>query len=174
MLELYLGGARSGKSRLAEQRVCGLGGRRLYIATATAGDTEMAARIHHHQQQRCKDGWTTVEAPEQLSAALREHSAKDSSILVDCLTLWLSNWILKDDAQAWQRSREEFLAVISRLPGNLVLVSNEVGQGIVPMGEINRRFVDEAGRLHQAIAGIADRVVLVTAGIEQVIKDNKT
>ncbi len=171
MLELYLGGARSGKSRLAEQRVCGSMLQRVYVATATAGDSEMAMRIEHHQEQRKADDWRTVEAPEELSAAIRQHASPQTAILVDCLTLWLSNWLAKEDDDSWQQVKGQFLHTLQTAPGHIVLVSNEVGQGIVPLGSLTRRFVDESGRLHQDIAALADRVVFVTAGLEQVLKN---
>ncbi|MFT4918238.1 MAG: adenosylcobinamide kinase/adenosylcobinamide-phosphate guanylyltransferase [Zhongshania aliphaticivorans] len=171
MLELYLGGARSGKSRLAEQRVCGSTLQRVYVATATAGDSEMAMRIEHHQEQRKADDWRTVEAPEELSAAIRQHASPQTAILVDCLTLWLSNWLAKEDDDSWQQVKGQFLHTLQTAPGHIVLVSNEVGQGIVPLGSLTRHFVDESGRLHQDIAALADRVVFVTAGLEQVLKN---
>ncbi len=171
MLELYLGGARSGKSRLAEQRVCGSTLQRVYVATATAGDSEMAMRIEHNQEQRKADDWRTVEAPEELSAAIRQHASPQTAILVDCLTLWLSNWLAKEDDDSWQQVKGQFLHTLQTAPGHIVLVSNEVGQGIVPLGSLTRRFVDESGRLHQDIAALADRVVFVTAGLEQVFKN---
>lgn len=171
MLELYLGGARSGKSRLAEQRICDANRQRIYLATATAGDPEMAARISHHQQQREADDWRTVEAPEELSGAIRQYASPQTAILVDCLTLWLSNWLAKEDDERWLQVKGQFLHTLTTAPGHIVLVSNEVGQGIVPMGSLTRRFVDEAGRLHQDIAAIANRVVFVTAGLEQVLKN---
>lgn len=170
MLELYLGGARSGKSRLAEARAAASNAELIYIATATAGDSEMAERIAHHRQQREGGGWTTIEAPEQLCSALSDQARAERCILVDCLTLWLSNWLMKDDDALWQQVKAEFLYCVQRLPGHVILVSNEVGQGVVPMGPLSRRFVDEAGRLHQELAALADRVVLVTAGLEQVLK----
>jgi adenosylcobinamide kinase/adenosylcobinamide-phosphate guanylyltransferase len=172
VLELYLGGARSGKSRLAEQRICTAASdvQRIYIATATAGDEEMTARIAHHQHQRRDDGWQTVEAPEELTAAIRNSATANTAILVDCLTLWLSNWLMKDDLPRWHTVRGEFYQVLQRAEGHIVLVSNEVGQGIVPLGTLSRQFVDESGRLHQDLAAMADRVVLVTAGLEQVLK----
>ncbi|MEX1668426.1 bifunctional adenosylcobinamide kinase/adenosylcobinamide-phosphate guanylyltransferase [Zhongshania guokunii] len=171
MLELYLGGARSGKSRLAEERVCAANLQRIYVATATPGDAEMAARISHHQQQRQADDWRTVEAPEDLSAAIRQYASPNTAILVDCLTLWLSNWLAKEDDDSWQQVKGQFLHTLQAAPGHIVLVSNEVGQGIVPMGSLTRRFVDESGRLHQDIAAIANRVVFVTAGLEQILKN---
>lgn len=172
MLEFYLGGARSGKSAAAERRALGLSARRIYVATATPGDPEMQLRIAHHQATRANEGWQTVEAPHQLGAAIVDHAAEGRCLLVDCLTLWLSNWLCKEDSQQWDGVRREFLQTLQHAPGDIVLVSNEVGSGIVPMGELSRRFVDEAGRLHQSIAAIADRVVLVTAGLEQVLKGN--
>lgn len=170
MLELYLGGARSGKSRLAEARALACGLPHTYIATATAGDAEMAARIAHHRQQREGQGWQTLEAPEDLTEALNGAAREGHCVLVDCLTLWLSNWLAREDEALWQGVRGDFLDALTGLPGHVILVSNEVGQGVVPMGELSRRFVDESGRLHQAIAAQADRVVLVTAGLEQVLK----
>nr|WP_210425353.1 bifunctional adenosylcobinamide kinase/adenosylcobinamide-phosphate guanylyltransferase [Spongiibacter thalassae] len=173
-MELYLGGARSGKSRLAEARARASGLELVYIATATAGDTEMAARIAAHQSDRAGCGWLTVEAPEALAAAIREHASAQRCILVDCLTLWLSNWLIKEDAQQWQRIKDELLALLEGIPGRVILVSNEVGQGVVPMGALSRQFVDESGRLHQDIAQLADRVVLVTAGLEQILKGHNS
>ena len=170
MLELYLGGARSGKSRLAESRAAASGKALIYIATATAGDSEMAERIAHHRQQRAGGGWQTIEAPEQLTEAIASHASAQHCLLVDCLTLWISNWLMKDDDALWQRVKAEFLYCVQRAPGQIILVSNEVGQGVVPMGALSRRFVDEAGRLHQELAAAADRVVLLTAGLEQTLK----
>ena len=111
-----------------------------------------------------------MEAPEALTDALINHAQVGHCVLVDCLTLWLSNWLSREDESLWQSVRDEFLHTLEGLPGQVILVSNEVGQGVVPMGELSRRFVDESGRLHQAIAAKADRVVLVTAGLEQVLK----
>jgi adenosylcobinamide kinase / adenosylcobinamide-phosphate guanylyltransferase len=170
VLELYLGGARSGKSRLAEQRVLASGLARVYVATATAEDDEMAARIMHHQQSRGSAEWLTLEAPSNLAAVLRREADDSRCILVDCLTLWLSNCLLNEAGVPWEQEREALLNALPDLPGTIILVSNEVGQGIVPMGALSRRFVDESGRLHQAIAQLADRVVFVTAGLEQTLK----
>ncbi|MBD2859763.1 bifunctional adenosylcobinamide kinase/adenosylcobinamide-phosphate guanylyltransferase [Spongiibacter sp. KMU-158] len=169
MLELYLGGARSGKSRLAEQRALQSGLEKIYIATAAAGDAEMTARIAHHQLQREGQTWLTVESPLALAETLKHYASSGRCLLVDCLTLWLSNALFAEN-EVWQRESEDLLTLLPELSGHIILVSNEVGQGIVPLGEINRRFVDESGRLHQRIAAIADRVVFVTAGIEQVLK----
>lgn len=169
MQELILGGARSGKSRLAEARATASGKERVYIATAAAGDEAMARRIALHQQQR--DGqWTLVEEPLFLADCLREHAASDRCLLVDCLTLWVSNLLLHKDPQIWVEQKRKLLQQLPGLPGDIVLVSNEVGQGIVPLGEINRRFVDETGFLHQELAQQVDSLTFVIAGIAQKLK----
>ncbi|ABV88692.1 bifunctional adenosylcobinamide kinase/adenosylcobinamide-phosphate guanylyltransferase [Shewanella pealeana] len=181
MIHLVLGGARSGKSRFAEAQVQaylanvtvnnGSEASCFYLATAQALDAEMNERIRHHQTQRQSDTipWNTIECPLALTAALKSHDTDNSIILVDCLTLWLTNHLLQKQ-DSWQQVKAEFLQSLSELKGTVVLVSNEVGCGIVPMGEINRRFVDEAGWLHQDIAAIADRVTLVTAGLPLSLK----
>ncbi len=167
MRELILGGARSGKSALAEQRAAASGLTITYIATAQALDEEMAARIEHHQQQR-PDHWQLVEEPLELAAVLKQHAAPDRCLLVDCLTLWLNN-LLADDS-TFERYRREFLELLPQLPGEIILVSNEVGLGIVPLGELSRRFCDESGRLHQAVAARCERVTFVTAGLPMTLK----
>ena len=179
MLELFLGGARSGKSRLAEQRIdwyrqtdALVDIAAIYIATATAGDSEMQQRIKHHRQQRDDASrvlWQTIEVPLQLGAALRTINTPQQLVLVDCLTLWLSNCLHQGD-DCWQQERRDFFAALEEFSGTVIMVSNEVGQGIVPLGELSRRFVDEAGRLHQDIAARADRVVFCIAGLQQILK----
>ena len=180
MIHLVLGGARSGKSRFAESQVllaaqqatanpiAGANNQPecLYFATAQALDSEMTERINHHQTQRQTDviNWRTIECPLALSAGLTQHATETSIILVDCLTLWLTNHLLRPEDD-WPQVKRELLQTLIELPGSVILVSNEVGCGIVPLGELNRRFVDEAGWLHQNIAAIADRVTLVTAGL---------
>jgi adenosylcobinamide kinase/adenosylcobinamide-phosphate guanylyltransferase len=166
---LILGGARSGKSALAERLASDGRQEVVYIATAQAGDTEMAARIAHHRARRPQQ-WLCVEEPLHLADVLREHARDDRCILVDCLTLWLSNLLGDADMQDFERERDRLLNVLPDLPGDVLLVSNEVGLGIVPMGELTRRFVDEAGRLHQAIAALSERVVFVAAGLPLVLK----
>jgi adenosylcobinamide kinase/adenosylcobinamide-phosphate guanylyltransferase len=169
MLELVLGGARSGKSTYAEQQAKASGLDVIYIATAQADDAEMAHRIRQHQSQR-PSHWKTSETPIALASTLTEQARSSRCLLVDCLTLWLSNCLLHDDIECWPQQRQCLLDVLPNLPGTIILVSNEVGQGIVPMGEINRRFVDEAGWLHQSLAEIAARVTLLTAGLPQYLK----
>jgi adenosylcobinamide kinase/adenosylcobinamide-phosphate guanylyltransferase len=169
MQQLILGGARSGKSALAERIAAASGNDVVYIATAQAFDDEMAVRIAHHRTQR-PSHWGSVEEPLALAATLRVHAAPGRCLLVDCLTLWLSNLLGDADASRFTRERDALLAVLPQLPGHVVLVSNEVGQGIVPLGELTRRFVDEAGRLHQALAMRCERVVFVVAGLPMVLK----
>lgn len=165
-LELILGGARSGKSRLAERRALAGGNHLFYIATATAGDSEMAERIGDHKERRGPQ-WRTVEEPVRLAATLRDLARHDRCLLVDCLTLWLSNCLHQG---CWQEERDALLATLAELPGRILLVSNEVGSGIVPLGELSRRFADESGWLHQQLAQMAQRVTLVVAGLPVELK----
>jgi adenosylcobinamide kinase/adenosylcobinamide-phosphate guanylyltransferase len=162
---LVLGGARSGKSRYAEAIAAGHEGQKVYVATAEPGDAEMAARIAHHKARR-DAGWTTIEAPLDIAPALETHSA--SFVLVDCITLWLTNMLLarRDIAPEVER----LASVLSRRHGPTVLVSNEVGFGIVPDNELARRFRDEAGLAHQRLAKICDEVVLMVAGLPMKFK----
>ncbi|ACJ27801.1 Cobalbumin biosynthesis enzyme [Shewanella piezotolerans WP3] len=176
MIHLVLGGARSGKSRFAEQLVANWQlntpkAEYIYVATAQALDKEMQARIAHHKAQRQSAalGWQTIESPLHLSATLNKYANVNSVILVDCLTLWLTNHLL-DEASDWRTVKADLLTSLESFPGQLILVSNEVGNGIVPMGELSRRFVDEAGWLHQDIAALADNVTLVTAGLPLSLK----
>lgn len=169
MRELILGGSRSGKSSLAEQRASESNLAVTYIATATAGDAEMAARIAQHQTRRPAH-WVIVEEPLRLAQALQQHAAPNHCLLVDCLTLWLTNLLCAKDEELFKRERAAFLEVLPALPGRIILVSNEVGMGIVPMGELSRRFSDEAGRLNQEAAGICERVTLMVAGLPYPLK----
>lgn len=169
MKQLILGGVRSGKSRVAERLAMASGLPVTYIATATAGDEEMRTRIDHHRAQR-PEAWQVVEEPLALAAALRAHAATGHYLLVDCLTLWLTNLLCSDDAGALAREREALLATLPSLPGDIILVSNETGLGIVPADPLSRRFRDEAGRLHQVLAALCDRVIFTVAGLPQVLK----
>lgn len=167
MPELILGGARSGKSRYAEALVEGQPGRCLYLATAEPGDAEMAARIAQHQARR-GPRWRTVEAPLDLAGTLERLAAPDAAVLVDCLTLWLSN--LMGAARDIEAESAALAAALGRLAGPVVLVSNEVGQGIVPDNPLARRFRDHAGRLHQRVAEQADAVAFLVAGLPLALK----
>ncbi|MGR9115801.1 MAG: bifunctional adenosylcobinamide kinase/adenosylcobinamide-phosphate guanylyltransferase [Gammaproteobacteria bacterium] len=173
MLTLILGGARSGKSRYAEQCALTSGKNVFYIATAIAGDAEMQARIERHKADR-PGHWQTLEEPIGLGRLLSEQASKERCLLVDCLTLWLSNILFDADGNIQEALfRQELSALqacVVDIPGEVILVSNEVGSGVIPMGSGTRRYVDEAGRLHQQLAQVSDRVVLVTAGIPQILK----
>ena len=166
---LVLGGARSGKSAYAESLVAGPGA--VYVATAEAIDDEMGERIARHRARRRGEGWTTVEASLDLAAALRAHAPGASGVLVDCLTVWLGNLMHAGrDIDRETGSLLESLAGPPEPPVPIVLVANEVGLGVVPDNPMARAFRDHAGRLNQALAARADRVVLVTAGIPLVLK----
>lgn len=178
---LIFGGARSGKSAFAENLALASGKEVVYVATSHAGDAEMAERIAHHRLRR-PSAWSTVEEQLALACMLREHCAAHRLVLVDCLTLWLSNLMFSDGRTypevgavelpaRFLRERDALLEVLDQgLPGQVVFVSNEVGMGIVPWGAISRAYVDEAGRLNQQIAARAERVVFVAAGLPLVLK----
>lgn len=174
MIELILGGARSGKSRLAETTAKSLESDEktvCYIATATVMDTEMADRISYHKFTR-PTHWHTIEESIYLANAIKNISQTHSIILVDCLTLWLSNLLLTDDKNLFNQEVQNLLNILEKFPTNchLILVSNEIGLGVVPMGELTRRFVDESGFLHQKIAQLADKVTFCVAGLPMVLK----
>ncbi|MDX5410075.1 MAG: bifunctional adenosylcobinamide kinase/adenosylcobinamide-phosphate guanylyltransferase [Thauera sp.] len=177
--ELILGGARSGKSREAERSAAASGLAVTVIATAEALDAEMAARIRRHRADR-PAGWRTVEAPVALADALRAEAAPERCVVVDCLTLWLSNLLIDadrlppgasaDELPLFRRERDALLATLPKLPGRVILVANEVGLGLVPETPLGRLFRDEAGRLNQAVAARCPRVVFVAAGLPLVLK----
>ena len=181
MNELIFGGARSGKSMLAEQRATASGLRVIYVATAQALDGEMERRIAHHRARRPAT-WGLVEAPLDLAAALRAHAAPDVCLLVDCLTLWLSNVLFAGDAARQADAGQpidcrlldgevrSLVDTLPQLPGRAILVSNEVGWGVVPMAAVSRLFADEQGRLNQRVAAVCDRVTLVAAGLPLLLK----
>ncbi|ABV38336.1 cobalbumin biosynthesis enzyme [Shewanella sediminis HAW-EB3] len=197
MIHLVLGGARSGKTRYATDAATALsaqGYECIYIATAQALDEEMISRIARHRQDRTEDEleWITVETPLLLAESLAQYARKNRVIIVDCMTLWLTNRLFANepptdsdyeqdraeesqvcvggDGKSWPEAKAALLELLPTLAGEIYLVSNEVGCGIVPLGELNRRFVDEAGWLHQEIAKLADSVVLVTAGLPMRLK----
>lgn len=202
MIHLVLGGARSGKSRYGEALVrqyTALGFDACYVATAQALDAEMANRIRLHQDGRAKDDidWQLIEEPLALTALLTGLAKPGLVILVDCLTLWLTNQLVaaspedepasteldfavdfatsasKRDALAhWRQEKNAFVDGLNTLEGVVILISNEVGSGIVPLGELSRQFVDEAGWLNQAVAAVADNVTLVVAGLPLVLKSS--
>ena len=181
MRELIIGGARSGKSVLAEQKALASGLRVVYVATAQVLDGEMSQRIAHHRARRPAH-WGLVEAPLKLAAALRQHAAPDVCLIVDCLTLWLSNLLFAGEAATQveaglpvdcPRLSGEVQALIDalpQLPGHIIIVSNEVGWGLIPMAAVSRLFTDEQGRLNQRVAAVSERVTLVAAGLPLVLK----
>ncbi len=165
-VSLVLGGARSGKSRFAEDLLASYAGRRIYLATAEPGDEEMRARIADHRQRR-GEGWRTVEAPLDIAAAIGH--AGDDAVLLDCLTLWLANLMAagRDIGEATGALAD----ALGRVRAPVVLVSNEVGLGIVPDNPLAREFRDHAGRLNQTMAALADRVFFLAAGLPMTLKD---
>jgi len=173
MKELILGGVRSGKSRLAEQRAQESGLAVVYVATATPGDDEMRVRIEEHRRRR-PAGWLTVEEPRALAQAMREHAGKDRCVLIECLTLWLTGFLCTQSPEELERERAALLTAVQEVAGHLIIVSNETGLGIVPIDPLSRRFSEEAGLLHQDLAKICDRVTLVAAGLPMTLKGNPT
>lgn len=180
MKTLVLGGARSGKSAWAERQAATHGLPVTVIATARPGDAEMAARIAHHRRSRPMH-WLCVEEPCDLGGAVAQHAIRGRVVIVDCLTLWLCNLlfdgttpypdhgVVEPPASMLQR-RQQLLHTLTTVPGELYLVSNETGLGVVPLGAGNRLFVDEAGRLNQALAQVCDRAVFMAAGLPLLLK----
>lgn len=166
---LILGGVRSGKSRLAERLAFESGLPVTCIATATAGDDEMRARIAAHRARR-PAAWSVVEEPCALAATLHAHAAPDRCLLVDCLTLWLTHLLMAEDPSSLERERTALLDTLPDLPGQLILVGNETNMGVMPVGALTRRYCDEAGRLHQDLAQICERVILTVAGLPHSLK----
>ncbi len=165
---LIVGGARSGKSSLAEQ-LAKNSDQVIYVATATAFDAEMTQRIRLHQQQRPKH-WQLLECPLLLSDSLKQLSGSGQTVLVDCLTLWLNNQLYQHPEQDGSLLRQELADAVRHFDGPLILVSNEVGMGLVPMGELNRIFVDQQGWLNQQLATVCDDVIFVAAGLPLYLK----
>lgn len=189
MLHLVLGGARSGKSSFSESWVLSHVENKqpIYIATAKSLDAEMQQRIEHHQQQRSAQHWRLIECGEHLTEALKNAHEGDV-VLVDCITLWLTSHVMiaesivkkslnnAEELSANQYLSQQIEALIDSLnkhPATIVLVANEIGLGVIPMGEITRLFVDHAGWLNQKLASIAERVTLVTAGLPMTLKSEQ-
>ncbi|RMP67594.1 hypothetical protein ALQ18_01545 [Pseudomonas marginalis pv. marginalis] len=169
MLQLILGGARSGKSRLAEKLASDSALPVIYVATSQPLDGEMNQRVALHRQRR-PQAWGLIEEPVELARVLRENAAADHCLLVDCLTLWLTNLLMLDDPARLALERDQLLQTLASLPGEIIFVSNETGLGVVPLGELTRRYVDQAGWLHQALAERCQRVVLTVAGLPLTLK----
>ena len=168
---LVTGGIRSGKTGLAEQRAKATGDDVVYVATATAGDDEMALRIQRHQELR-PDHWQLAEEPLRLGQVLSEYASGPGEpplLLVDCMSLWLSNLLFAEGA-LFQPERAAFLEAVEVYPGSLVIVTNEVGLGTIGMDPLTRRFADELGWLNQALAQRCDEVVMAVAGLPLTLK----
>lgn len=170
-VSLILGGVKSGKSALAERLAINSMFNVTYIATATADDTAMQQRISHHQQHR-PSHWLTVEQPIQLAKALTAHCQSEQCVLVDCLTLWLTNLLMQENEALLQTEITTFLELLPNIKGELILVSNETNMGIMPLGDLTRRYCDEMGLLHQKIAAVSNTVVLTVAGLPHILKGN--
>jgi len=166
---LITGGARSGKSRYAEGRVEHLGSKLLYVATGEAKDEEMAQRIAEHRKRR-NEKWLTIEEPLEVGRVLTEHCGKIDCALTDCLTLWVSNLLIQSGEKQVRRAVEELIQKLPQFDFHLLLVTNEVGWGIVPDSPLARQFRDLAGWTNQRMAEIASEVVLMVAGIPVVVK----
>ena len=169
-ITFILGGARSGKSKFAESLTKNYQSRRIYCATAENRDEEMKRRIALHQSRRDPD-WHLVETPIHLSDSLLKYGKEGNVVLVECLTLWLNNLLVRELSLAQQRA--EFIAALPHVKGSLIFVSNEVGLGTVPIHKLARQFQDEAGLLHQELAQIADDVYFVTAGLPLRLKGRR-
>lgn len=171
MHTLVLGGIRSGKTALAERLASNSGSAVVYLATATADDDEMRARVARHQQQRPAN-WGLHEEPLAIGPVLLRYAGAGSHapcIVVDCMSLWLSNLLYAGDA-VFNHQREDFLAQLTGYPGEIIVVSNEVGLGIIGMDPLTRRFGDELGWLNQALAQRCHKVVMSVAGLPLVLK----
>lgn len=170
MIELIAGGARSGKSSYALKTAESLPGNKIFVATAkvNGNDLSMTARVARHRAERGPQ-WSLIEAPSDLAAVVA-NAGREDVLLIDCLTLWLSNWLCGTQADSWSQIRDQFLEELCGTEATVLLVTNEVGMGIVPMGQLSRDFVDESGWLHQKIAVLADKVTLVTFGIATQLK----
>ncbi len=169
MKELILGGVRSGKSRHAESLARDSGLEVIYLATARPGDAEMQDRIAAHRARRPAH-WRLVEEPLALASALSAHASPARCLIVDCLTLWLTQLLCEDDPARLELEQAALLATLPNLPGRILLIGNETNMGVMPMGELSRRYCDEAGALHQALAAQCERVTLMVAGLPLLVK----
>ncbi|TAM05024.1 MAG: bifunctional adenosylcobinamide kinase/adenosylcobinamide-phosphate guanylyltransferase [Paraburkholderia sp.] len=172
-LTFIVGGARSGKSAYAERLARESGLPVTYIATARVADDELAERVAHHRTRRPAH-WALVEAPLDLTAALDTAASNGQCVLIDCLTLWLANLLCPPGSETplpdWSARVDAFAAACARAHGTVLVVSNEIGMGVVPLGAATRLYVDELGRLNQRIAAIADRATFIAAGLPLSLK----
>ncbi|MGI9319031.1 MAG: bifunctional adenosylcobinamide kinase/adenosylcobinamide-phosphate guanylyltransferase [bacterium] len=168
MIELIAGGARSGKSSYALETAEAKPGNKIYVATATSGDAEMGERIARHKADRAPH-WHLLEQPMYLAEVVKRYDSGDV-LLIDCLTLWLSNWLCANKSDKWENEKSAFLESLRDSKSDILIVTNEVGLGVVPIGELSRDFVDHSGWLHQEIAVLADKVTLVMFGLQLSLK----
>jgi adenosylcobinamide kinase/adenosylcobinamide-phosphate guanylyltransferase len=168
-ITIIIGGARSGKSKYAEELAAKNNLPVSYVATATALDSEMEARIQHHQARRPSD-WILHECSLDLAKLLKTETQKEQTILVDCLTLWLNNQLHESPQQNFSLLFSELINSLNNAKAQVIFVANEVGLGIIPLGEITRQFVDEAGRLNQQLAQVANQVIFMVAGLPLALK----
>ncbi|OUS24318.1 bifunctional adenosylcobinamide kinase/adenosylcobinamide-phosphate guanylyltransferase ['Osedax' symbiont bacterium Rs2_46_30_T18] len=169
MIELFLGGSRSGKSKLAEQAAADTGLSVIYLATATGDDQQMRERIEAHQNSR-PQSWQLLEEPFELAQAIEKHAASETCLLVDCLTLWLTNCLFKRDLAYYEAQKQQLLQVLETSRCQIILVSNETNMGVIPLGQLSRDFCDQAGLLHQQVAALSDKVTLAVAGLPLSLK----
>ena len=174
MIELILGGVKSGKSKLAEQHATDSDLNVIYIATAMKEfdgiiDESMIDRIKQHKIQR-PDHWQIIEEPLTLADTLIKYSSSTNCLLVDCLTLWLTNLLLNNDKSLLTKEINKLINTLTALNGNIIFVSNETNMGIIPESSLAREFCDHAGILHQKLATLSDRVILTVAGLPHVLK----
>jgi adenosylcobinamide kinase/adenosylcobinamide-phosphate guanylyltransferase len=169
MKTLVLGGVRSGKSKLAESLALKSNQQIVYIATATIGDAEMQARIDLHKKNR-PASWILVEEPLKLASVVKQYSGHNYCIIIDCLTLWVTNLLLNKNSEYLPNERQAFASVLENSDENIIIVSNETSLGIMPMGALSRQFGDEAGIINQTVAALCDRVVLTVAGLPLLLK----
>jgi len=166
---LILGGARSGKSHYAEKLAIESGKEVVYIATTNVMDDEIAQRVARHKQDRPTE-WATVEEPLGLAKSLENWASPERVVLVDCLTMWLTNLLSDTDKSLLNNEQDQLLTCLQDISGTIIFVSNEVSMGVIPMGELTRQFVDEVGRLHQRLAERVDNVTLMVAGLPHHLK----
>ena len=172
-VSLVIGGARSGKSRHSEELACLIAPQPIYLATAEAFDDEMVARITMHRKQREGRFLKTVEEPLELASALRRVAQESPVVLIDCVTVWLGNLMYREGLEDSYRQIDQLYEYLENPLQHVVIVSNEVGQGIVPADPMSRHFRDHAGRMNQELARLSDRVVLMVAGIPVTIRSNR-
>ncbi|MBO66833.1 MAG: bifunctional adenosylcobinamide kinase/adenosylcobinamide-phosphate guanylyltransferase [Acidiferrobacteraceae bacterium] len=171
MMTLILGGVRSGKTRLAEKIATETGLPVVYLATANAGDIEMSYRINKHKERR-DSNWLTIEEEINLASAIQEYSVKGNAVIVDCLTLWMTNLLLQLTDRDIKSQQARLIETLRTLESPVFIVSNETNLGIIPIDALSRRFCDEIGVLHQQLGQIADEVIFMVAGIPHLIKSS--